>query len=110
MREGGREGGREGEHCQVGVHQLWFSCRILDEMKPAYSITYGSSRPVVKRGKLEPVRLTLSQRTGNKKVTLVDNLHYYGIPPADVAQTLQKMAAASTTCELWCVLAWQCVT
>lgn len=66
-------------------------------MKPAYSITHGSAAPIIKRGKLELVRLSLVQKMGNKKVTLVDNLEYYGIPAADVAQSLQKMAAASTT-------------
>lgn len=66
-------------------------------MKPAYSITYGNTPPVIKRGKLEPIQLALVQKMGNKKVTLVDNLHYYGIPASDVAQSLQKMAAASTT-------------
>ena len=46
---------------------------------------------------MEPVRLTLAQRTGNKKVTLIDNLNVYGIPASDVAHSLQKIAAASTT-------------
>ena len=72
-------------------------CRIVDEMRPAYSITTGASRPVLKKGTLDPVRLSVVQKMGNKKVTLVDNLHLYGIPPADVAQSLQKVAAASTT-------------
>ncbi len=66
-------------------------------MKPAYSIIYGKAPPVVRRGNLEPVRLTLAQRTGNKKVTLIDNLDVYGIPASDVAHSLQKIAAASTT-------------
>ena len=66
-------------------------------MRRAYSITYGRGPPVVRRGNLEPVRLTLAQRMGNKKVTLIDNLEVYGIPAADVAHSLQKVAAASTT-------------
>ena len=37
------------------------------------------------------------QRTGNKKVTLVDNLGLYGIPADELAHTLQKVVAASTT-------------
>ena len=50
-----------------------------------------------RRGRLEPVRLTLVQRMGNKKVTLVDNLDMYGIPPTELAQTMQRVAAASST-------------
>lgn len=50
-----------------------------------------------RKGKLEPVRLTLAQRTGNKKVTLVDNLDSYLIPPAELAHTVQRIAAASST-------------
>lgn len=41
--------------------------------------------------------MTVVQRTGNKKVTLVDNLDLYGIPAEEVAHTLQRIAAASTT-------------
>jgi len=77
--------------------------RVLEQMRPAYSITYGRGPPVVKRGNLEPVRLTLAQRTGNKKVTLIDNLEEYAIPASDVAHSLQKVAAASTTGVCVCV-------
>ena len=80
-------------------HQHSFVCRIFEEMKPAYSITYGKGPPVIRRGKLYPVKLSLVQKMGNKKVTLVDNLECYGIPASDLAQSLQKLAAASTTCE-----------
>lgn len=47
--------------------------------------------------KLEPVRLSVTTRTGNKKATLVDNLEYYGISPIDIAQQVQRVAAASAT-------------
>lgn len=47
--------------------------------------------------KLEPVRLTVTTRTGNKKATLVDNLDYYGISPTDVVHQVQRIAAASAT-------------
>ena len=46
------------------------------------------------RRQLEPVRLTLAQRTGNKEVTLVDNLDGYLIPPAEIAR---RIAFVSTT-------------
>ena len=90
--------------------RYYFIPSIMEEMKPAYSIAYGKGSPIIRRGKLEPVRLTLAQRMGNKKVTLVDNLDVYGIPATDVAHSLQRVAAASATGEemgrrreVWCV-------
>ena len=50
-----------------------------------------------RRTKLEPIRLSVTTRTGNKKATLVDNLDYYGISPADVVHQVQRIAAASAT-------------
>lgn len=41
--------------------------------------------------------MTVMQRMGNKKVTLVENLEFYGIPSDKLAHTAQKLAAASTT-------------
>lgn len=41
--------------------------------------------------------MTVVQRTGNKKVTLVDNLDLYGIPPEQLARTVQRIAATSTS-------------
>ena len=41
--------------------------------------------------------MTVVQRTGNKKVTLVDNLDLYGISAEEVAHMMKKIAAASTT-------------
>ena len=81
------------------LHHNHCNPRIFEEMKPAYSITYGKGPPVIRRGKLYPVKLSLVQKMGNKKVTLVDNLECYGIPATDLAQSLQKLAAASTTRE-----------
>ena len=50
-----------------------------------------------RRTKLEPVRLSVTTRTGNKKATLIDNLDYYGISPTDVVHQVQRIAAASAT-------------
>ena len=50
-----------------------------------------------RKGKLEPVKLTVALRTGNKKVTLVDNLEMYFISPTELAHTIQKVVAASST-------------
>ena len=50
-----------------------------------------------RRSKLEPVRLSVTTRTGNKKATLVDNLDCYGISPVDVVRQVQRIVAASAT-------------
>lgn len=71
-----------------------------------------------RKGKPPPIKLTVVQRAGNKKVpirrslghmivtcspylslqaTLVDNLEIYGIDPDKFASNLQKMAATSAS-------------
>ena len=50
-----------------------------------------------RKGPIQPVLMTVMQRMGNKKVTLVENLEFYGIMAEKVAHTAQKLAAASTT-------------
>ena len=52
---------------------------------------------IYRRSKLEPIRLIVTIRMGNKKATLVDNLDYYGISPVDVVHQVQRIAAASAT-------------
>ena len=37
-------------------------------MPPAYEITFDGKEPVLKKGKLEPIKITVDTRTGNKKV------------------------------------------
>ena len=55
-----------------------------------------------RKGRLQPVQMTVVQRTGNKKVTLVDNLDLYGISAVQLAHTVQRLAASSTTGMLIC--------
>ena len=50
-----------------------------------------------RKGQLQPVQMSVVQRTGNKKVTLVDNLDLYGISAVQLAHTIQRVAATSTT-------------
>ena len=71
--------------------------RVFKNMKPAYSVSTGVSPPVARKGQLLPVQMTVVQRAGNKKVTLVHNLELYGIPAEELAHTVQRRAAASTT-------------
>ena len=79
---------------------LWFWFDFLRKIFSyvSYACTsYDYSNFWNRRTKLEPVRLSITTRTGNKKATLVDNLDYYGISPADVVHQIQRIAAASAT-------------
>ncbi|GIY44889.1 eukaryotic translation initiation factor 2D [Caerostris darwini] len=70
---------------------------ILSKMPHAYQIEFENKEPLVKKGKLEPIQVTVDTRTGNKKVTLINNLDTYGINPEKLAQHVQVAVAASTS-------------
>ena len=44
--------------------------RFLGKMSSAYRITRPGQPPIIRKGKLEPIELSLAKRTGNKKVGL----------------------------------------
>uniref|UniRef100_A0A8C3WB46 Eukaryotic translation initiation factor 2D n=1 Tax=Catagonus wagneri TaxID=51154 RepID=A0A8C3WB46_9CETA len=71
--------------------------RCLEKLQPAYQVTFPGQEPVVKKGKICPVDITLAQRASNKKVTVVRNLEAYGLDPYSVAALLQQRCQASTT-------------
>ncbi|XP_033266425.1 eukaryotic translation initiation factor 2D isoform X4 [Orcinus orca] len=71
--------------------------RCLEKLQPAYQVTFPGQEPIVKKGKICPIDITLAQRASNKKVTVVRNLEAYGLDPCSVATTLQQRCQASTT-------------
>ncbi|XP_005375454.1 PREDICTED: eukaryotic translation initiation factor 2D isoform X2 [Chinchilla lanigera] len=71
--------------------------RCLEKLQPAYQVTFAGQEPVVKKGKICPIDITLAQRASNKKVTVVRNLEAYGLDPSLVATILQQRCQASTT-------------
>ncbi|XP_044937067.1 eukaryotic translation initiation factor 2D isoform X4 [Mustela putorius furo] len=71
--------------------------RCLERLQPAYQVTFPGQEPIVKKGKICPVDITLAQRAYNKKVTVVRNLEAYGLDPCSVAAVLQQRCQASTT-------------
>ncbi|XP_035221056.1 eukaryotic translation initiation factor 2D-like [Stegodyphus dumicola] len=73
---------------------------IVNKMPHAYQIAFDGKEPVIKKGKLEPIQITVDTRTGNKKVTLIQNLETYGINPEKLAQHVQVAVAASTSVAL----------
>lgn len=51
--------------------QLINSCfRCLEKLQPAYQVTFPGQEPIVKKGKICPIDITLAQRASNKKVIL----------------------------------------
>ncbi|XP_058131105.1 eukaryotic translation initiation factor 2D isoform X2 [Dasypus novemcinctus] len=71
--------------------------RCLEKLQPAYQVTFPGQEPIVKKGKICPIDITLAQRASNKKVTVVRNLEAYGLEPCSVAAILQQRCQASTT-------------
>lgn len=45
--------------------------RCLEKLQPAYQVTFPGQEPIVKKGKICPIDITLAQRASNKKVTVV---------------------------------------
>lgn len=66
-------------------------------MKPCYTVSSDGHQEAVIKGKVEPITMVISNRSGNKKVTLIDNLELYGIPIYEFAKQCQHGVAASTT-------------
>ncbi|XP_075385676.1 eukaryotic translation initiation factor 2D isoform X1 [Tenrec ecaudatus] len=71
--------------------------RCLDKLQSAYQVTFPGQEPIVRKGKICPIDITLAQRAANKKVTVVRNLEAYGLDPYSVAAILQQRCQASTT-------------
>ncbi|XP_058396168.1 eukaryotic translation initiation factor 2D isoform X2 [Diceros bicornis minor] len=71
--------------------------RCLEKLQPAHQVTFPGQEPIVKKGKICPIDITLAQRASNKKVTMVRNLEAYGLDPCSVAAVLQQRCQASTT-------------
>jgi len=69
----------------------------LNKMSPGYSLKFGDQPAVQFKGKLDPVELSTAIRSGNKKVTLVNNLDTYQIDPAEFAHKCQVHLSVGTT-------------
>uniref|UniRef100_A0A8C6HZJ0 Eukaryotic translation initiation factor 2D n=1 Tax=Mus spicilegus TaxID=10103 RepID=A0A8C6HZJ0_MUSSI len=81
------------------VTKLPWDClltRCLKNLQPAYQVTFPGQEPILKKGKLCPIDITLELKTYNKKVTVVRNLETYGLDPCSVAAILQQRCQAST--------------
>ncbi|NXM78845.1 EIF2D factor, partial [Serilophus lunatus] len=71
--------------------------RCLERLQPLHQVTFFGQDPVVRKGNIEPIDITIAQRSSNKKVTIIKNLELYGLDPQCVANTLQQKVQASAT-------------
>uniref|UniRef100_A0A8C7Z8U6 Eukaryotic translation initiation factor 2D n=1 Tax=Oryzias sinensis TaxID=183150 RepID=A0A8C7Z8U6_9TELE len=70
-------------------------CRTLGRMNECYQLVFPGRAPVIKKGHVEPIDISVASRGSNKKVTLIKNLEVYGLNPGVIASTLQHRVQAS---------------
>ncbi|XP_060087268.1 eukaryotic translation initiation factor 2D isoform X2 [Heteronotia binoei] len=71
--------------------------RCLDQLQPFHQVTFAGHEPVVRKGNIARIDITIAQRSSNKKVTIIKNLELYGLDPQAVASILQQKVQASAT-------------
>uniref|UniRef100_A0A3B1J275 Eukaryotic translation initiation factor 2D n=1 Tax=Astyanax mexicanus TaxID=7994 RepID=A0A3B1J275_ASTMX len=69
--------------------------RTLNKMQACHQLLFPGQPPVVKKGQVEPIDVSVASRGSNKKVTIIKNLEGFGIDPAMVSDTLQRVVQAS---------------
>lgn len=70
--------------------------RTLSKMQECYQIVFPGQEPIIKKGHLDPIDISVASRGSNKKVTLIKNLELYGLDPAVVSTALQRRVQASS--------------
>ncbi|KAL7884271.1 hypothetical protein AOLI_G00070410 [Acnodon oligacanthus] len=70
--------------------------RTLSRMQACHQLQFPGQAPVVRKGQVESIDITVASRGSNKKVTIIKNLEGFGIDPAVVADTLQHRVQASS--------------
>ena len=73
------------------------SSRIMSKMTNGFALSCNGSVPTFHKGKLELIDITVGNRSGNKKVTLVHNLDIFQIDLQEFAHKCQVGVAASTS-------------
>ncbi|XP_063811240.1 eukaryotic translation initiation factor 2D [Pseudophryne corroboree] len=71
--------------------------RCLERMQHSYQVTFPGCSPVIRKGYIEPIDISVAQRASNKKITMIKNLELYGLDPTLVASLLQQRVQASAT-------------
>ncbi|CAH0562457.1 unnamed protein product [Brassicogethes aeneus] len=71
--------------------------RVCESMKNCFKVSSGGGEEMFNKGKVSPINISVSVRSGNKKVTLMDNLELFGIKLSEFAKECQHGVAASTS-------------
>ena len=82
--------GDNGSACMTWEELIKF---VIGKMSPGYSLQFQDQPALEFKGRLEPVELTTATRSGNKKVTLVNNLETYHIDPVQFAHKCQVVCS-----------------
>ncbi|CAL8367753.1 unnamed protein product [Lota lota] len=69
--------------------------RTLSKMQECSQFVFAGQQPIMKKGHIEPIDISVASRGSNKKVTLIKNLEMYGLDPIDVSAALQHRVQAS---------------
>ncbi|KAK7485278.1 hypothetical protein BaRGS_00023529 [Batillaria attramentaria] len=85
----------EGDQSHLTWNDLF--ARIVDKMQPGCLIKFPGKPAVLKKGKVDPIKVDVQQRGSKKKVTIVENLEAYGVDPKVFAQTVQRAVACSAS-------------
>ncbi|XP_065197344.1 eukaryotic translation initiation factor 2D-like [Sycon ciliatum] len=70
---------------------------VKAKMLPRHEIVTSSGIKVMHKGALQPISVSTALRTGNKVVTLIDNVEVYGIEAKDLAERMQHVMASSAS-------------
>merc|ERR1719187_219119 len=79
----------KGENNVVEMKWEELQKRVISKMSNGYSLEFPGQPPMTYKGQLEPVELSTATRSGNKKITLVNNLDVYKIDPAEFSHKCQ---------------------
>ncbi|KAM4048406.1 eukaryotic translation initiation factor 2D [Anomaloglossus baeobatrachus] len=82
------------------THLKWddLVTRCLERMQHSHQVTFPGCSPVIRKGNIEPIDVSVAQRASNKKVTMIRNLELYGLDPSSFASQIQQRVQASATC------------
>ncbi|XP_061716770.1 eukaryotic translation initiation factor 2D [Cydia pomonella] len=68
---------------------------VQARLTPCTEMRFADGSSKLTKAKLDPIRMQVVNRSGNKKVTLVSNLEAFGFGLAELARACQRGAAAS---------------
>ncbi|KAJ3402592.1 Eukaryotic translation initiation factor 2D, partial [Chytridiales sp. JEL 0842] len=71
--------------------------RVLEKMSPFHELTPPSGEPVIKKGSVKPILITVESKNGRRVTTKVVNVENFGIEPEDLAAQLKIRCASSTS-------------